>query len=173
MTWVTDNNGTRWVEPQPRKRRRGARNIRFRDLQPGTVLIGQHKSISYVTVPVKPGTANDNAFERIKITSQIVLCEDRWFDPVAGQNDDLAGQMASIRYIFWNGIHGAKRAHTLRGLSQAGYRYATPEQAREALRFVEEVNTLRAAVNAQEITMAEARLRHTPWDVVLRRMGLS
>lgn len=172
MTWVTDDSGTRWVEPNPRKRRRGAQNIRFRDLKPGTVLISRTKSISYVTVPARPGTANDNAFEQVKITSGVALCEDRWFDPVLGQADELAGQMASIRYIFWNGIHGQKRAHTLRGLSQAGYSYATPEQAREALRFVEEVSTLRAAVESGKMTMEEARLRHTPWALLTRRMGL-
>lgn len=171
-TLVHDHQGSRFVEAVPRKRRAPSRNLRFLDLKAGTVLISRTKSISYVTMPAAAGTANDNSFEQVKLLSGVAICEDRWFDPVAGQADPLQGEMASVRYMYWNGVHGTKRAHTLRGLAQAGYHYATADQATEARRFIDEVSRLRAAVESEQMTMTEARLQHTSWAIVMLRMGL-
>jgi hypothetical protein len=45
---------------------------------------------------------------------------DRWFDPVAGQNDPISGQMVAVVMAGRN----RKESHTLRGLASNGFYYS-------------------------------------------------
>lgn len=107
MTWITDNSGTRWVEPIPRKRRKPARALRFADLEVGQQLMRRPKADWYRKIP------------------QYYLVTDRWFDPVAGQTDPVAGQMVALCIIKSDGeTSGRKSGTTLRGLASQQYEYA-------------------------------------------------
>ncbi len=53
------------------------------------------------------------------------LVTDLWFDPVAGQDNPVAGRMVAIVSIDADGYpHHRKAPHTLRGLASQGSRYA-------------------------------------------------
>ncbi|MTJ94041.1 MAG: hypothetical protein F8N36_14460 [Desulfovibrio sp.] len=64
------------------------------------------------------------------------LVTDRWFDPVIGQDDPVAGEMVGIRRIGQDGdLVGRKYAHTVRGLAAqqfhpAGLDYVALAKAR-------------------------------------------
>jgi hypothetical protein len=107
MTWITDNTGTRWVEPVPHKRRKSPRAIRFAELKVGD----QIKRIW-----------RTNGFREHE--SHYVVT-DRWFDPVSGQRDAVGGEMVAVRRINERGdVVGRKMRHTLRGLASQGFNYA-------------------------------------------------
>jgi hypothetical protein len=75
-------------------------------------------------------------FDAIKVGDQLTMkrsvqprwfwvVTDIWFDPVKGQRRRSSGEMVGIQMIAPDGrLHGSKSAHTIRGLAQAGYRYA-------------------------------------------------
>jgi len=109
MTWITDNAGTRWVEPAPRKRRKPARALRFDTIKVGDQLARKWK------------------YHTSAQTIWYYLVTDLWFDPVAGQRDETAGRMAAIQMIdsHTGELRGRKEAHTLRGLASQGFNFAS------------------------------------------------
>jgi hypothetical protein len=52
------------------------------------------------------------------------IVTDLWFDPVAGQDDPIAGEMVAISHINEAGIWRRKQPHTKRGLASQGFHYA-------------------------------------------------
>lgn len=104
-TWITDDNGTRWVELPERKSRKSPRALRFADLKVGDQL--------FWTRYHWPDSAG------------YYLVTDLWFDPVAGQDDETAGRMVAIVRLGHDGEpRGHKERHTLRGLASQGFQYA-------------------------------------------------
>jgi hypothetical protein len=107
MTWVTDGTGTHWVEVPPKKQRKSPRALRFAALKVGDQLILKPRSWWDRKIPIG------------------YVVTDMWFDPVAGQHDEVAGRMVALRRIDGAGeLRGSKAAHTLRGLASQGYHYA-------------------------------------------------
>lgn len=182
MTWITDGTGTYWVEPPLKVRRRAPRALRFADLRPGAILIHRSKSVMthfeerdrFQAKGRDLPFANDDAKEVTTVTPTVglALCTDRWFDPVAGQEDRLKGEMAGIRMISNHGLVGSKWPHTLRGLASQGYHWASDEQADRVRAFIAERSDLQDEWRAGRLTSEEARLRSTPWGTLLRELGL-
>lgn len=173
-TLIHDQNGSRWVRQQPRKRRASPKAIRFAELKAGDVLIhrAKWKMEKGVAAPEGVTRANDNS-ETVEGTAiGFAICEDRWFDPVAGQKNIWAGEMASVRRIDYRGRGNDKTGHTLRGLAQQGYHLATPEQAAKLIAFADERDRLTAAWKAGELTTEEGRLQATPFRQLLRDIDL-
>ena len=108
MTWITDENGTRWHEMPQRKRRKHPRAVRFAELKVGDQVMRQWK------------TYND----RVDVWYYVVT--DMWFDPVAGQRDETAGRMVAIMSLdpCSGEARGSKEPHTLRGLASQGFAYS-------------------------------------------------
>jgi len=107
MTWITDNTGTYWHEIPPRKRRKPARALRFAEIKVGDQLVLKPSKSWHRKIP------------------QYFVVTDLWFDPVAGQRDEVSGHMVAIRVIRHDGeVHGSKRPHTRRGLASQQYHYA-------------------------------------------------
>jgi hypothetical protein len=52
------------------------------------------------------------------------LVTDLWFDPVAGQNDPIRGQMVGFAQVKADGSITRKSSTTLRGLASQQYAYA-------------------------------------------------
>lgn len=108
MTIIRDGNGTRWVEIPERKRRKPARALRFAELKVGDQL--------------------RRDWDNVLVTGRArwyYLVTDLWFDPVAGQDDEVAGQMVGIAHIDpRTGEACRKQSHTLRGLASQGFHYA-------------------------------------------------
>lgn len=53
------------------------------------------------------------------------IVTDLWFDPVAGQENRVAGEMVAITRINENGtVAPRKESHTKRGLASQGFHYA-------------------------------------------------
>lgn len=103
-TKIVDSSGTRWVKHEPRKRRKPGRALRFAEIKVGDELVCVHEAY----VPSR---------DRFVVT-------DLWFDPVAGERDETAGQMVAIRWMRDGQPVGTKRPHTRRGLAMQGYHYA-------------------------------------------------
>lgn len=125
MTWVTDENGTRWVNvPQP-KPRKSPRAVRFADIKVGDQL----KEI------VKYNFDDESR--------QAVLCyivTDLWFDPVKGQKDHVAGEMVAVVRIMRDGtMCNHKEPHTKRGLASQGFHYADRDYIVERKALVEAI----------------------------------
>jgi hypothetical protein len=108
MTIIRDDNGTRWVELPPRRRRKPSRAVRFAEVKVGDQLVRG--------LGVWDG--------RLNVWYYIVT--DLWFDPVAGQDDETAGRMVAVRSICprTGEPRRHKEPHTLRGLASQGFRYA-------------------------------------------------
>lgn len=109
MTIITDENGTRWVEIPARKRRKSPRALRFAEIKVGDQLTRKwpnHLSAGMV--------------------AWYYLVTDVWFDPVAGQMDEIAGRMVGIQHIDCRSgdLQGRKQPHTIRGLASQGFQYA-------------------------------------------------
>lgn len=171
---VTDATGSRLVEQRPRKRRKPARPLRFADLRPGAILIHHHKARSVVYPKHPAGLLIANDAEKLveRQLYGVAVVEDRWFDPCAGQDDPIAGEMASVRAITAGGPVGSKWPHTLRGLASNGYHYATPEQAELVRAYLTGREDVVARWRGGELTEEEARLRHPSWSALLRAMGI-
>lgn len=121
ITRITDGSGTRWVEIPPRKRRASPRALRFAGLQVGDQLMQTH------TLRAWRGGKDDfsKPAPELSQTKWYYLVTDLWIDPVSGQDDPVAGQMAAIVRIDEDGYpHGRKWPHTLRGLASQGFHYA-------------------------------------------------
>lgn len=106
MTWITDNNGRRWVEIPKKQRRASPRALRFADVKVGDQIMLTPRSWHY---------------RKFKI---YYVVTDLWFDPVAGQNDPLKGAMVGYAQIRGDGELTRKSATTLRGLASQGFEYA-------------------------------------------------
>lgn len=172
MTWITDGSGTRWVPVPPRKRRRSPRALRFANLREGEVLIHRHKWRVERHDPARLMLANDNSRTETGTSISFAIAERLWFDPVAGEDDPVAGQMVGVRALTSHGPARSMRSHTLRGLASNGYHPATPEQSAEVLRWMADRDRLLERFDAGEITAVEARAAHRPWRVLLRDIGL-
>lgn len=103
MTRIYTSDGTFDAEPPPRKRRAKPRALRFADVRVGDELSkrmiwhGQRAVTFYVVT-------------------------DLWFDPVAGQFDNEAGNMVAVRRIEPFPTD-RKDPHSRRGLASQGFRY--------------------------------------------------
>lgn len=174
MTWVTDDRGTRWVEPVPRKRRKPARALRFAQLQAGDVLIhrAKWKRTVHAHDAQSLATANDNGRDEVGVATGLAICTDRWFDPVAGQDDPVAGEMAAVRAITNRGVAPRKWPHTLRGLAMQGYSPTTPAQAAHVNAFLREREQLIAAFDTGTMTQDEVRAAATPWRTLMRELEI-
>ncbi len=119
MTWITDADGSRWVDTPVRKRRKSPRALRFANVKVGDQLVLPPSNDWYSRIP-----------EHYVVT-------DLWFDPVAGQEDELKGRMVAIRLIGDDGSpYGHKRSHTIRGLASQRYRYADIDFIAQGKAFV-------------------------------------
>lgn len=113
MTYITDDAGTRWVDVAAKKKRTSPRAVRFADLKVGDQLMLAQIDFNH------------------RRYVNYFLVTDRWFDPVAGQMNEVAGQMVALVNL----TYGVKRksSHTLRGLASKGYQYADIDyQAQQA-----------------------------------------
>ena len=173
MTWVTDGTGTRWVPVQPRKRRKPGRAVRFANLQSGDILIHRAQWQREVHVKHAVPVANDDRRTEQGTAVGFAMCEHRWFDPVKGERDETAGQMASVRIITSHGLAPHLGAHTLRGLASNGYWPASKEQGAAIREWLALRERVVAAFDAGEMTRAEARLAYKPWAVLLHECGLA
>ena len=106
VTWITDDTGSRWVVSPPRKKRKSPRALKFADIKVGDQIM------------LKP----NNAWYR-KIPLYYVVT-DIWFDPVAGQNDQLKGQMIGYAQISSDGSLTKKSSTPIRGLASQQFDYA-------------------------------------------------
>lgn len=172
MTWITDNGGTRWVPTLPRKRRKPGRALRFENLEPGDILIHRQKWKSWHGVKHEIPVANDDAKIEQGMVIGFALCEHRWFDPVAGERDPVAGEMAGIRLISSYGRSSHLRPHTLRGLAQNGYRAASDAQSAAIRAWLAQYEELTQKCLSGAATHSEGRMRLKSWATMLRECGL-
>lgn len=155
-----------------RKRRAPGVPRRFHDLQQGAVLIHRAKYRSEKAVPTIRPVANSNVLEETLTATGLAVVSDRWFDPVAGQHDRWAGEMAGLRLLTSRGLGPNKTPHTLRGLAQQGYHPTTPEQQRLASDWLAARVQLMLELDSGRVTLEEARLRAQPWAQLMRELGL-
>ena len=123
MTWIVDNNGTRWVDTPPRKTRKPARALRFANIKVGDQIMVTRESKKSI---LDPNSANEQ-YIRVPYMKGTEYCivTDLWFDPVAGQRDPISGEMVGIARINPDGtICDSKYPHTKRGLASNRYKYA-------------------------------------------------
>lgn len=108
MTWITDSNGTRWVEPVKRKERKPPRALRFADVKVGDQIMHAVESkriVNGVEVPYMRGV-------------HYYVVTDLWDDPVEGQSDPLKGKMVGYAQIDDRGeVSNRKSKTTIRGLA--------------------------------------------------------
>jgi len=127
MTWITDDNGTRWVVIPSPKRRKPARALRFASIKVGDQLERKPQDDWYRHIPVF-----------------YIVC-DLWFDPVAGQKDEIAGRMVALQQITDSGaVSHRKWRHTVRGLATQGFQYASKD-------IISERETRSAAISAGSV----------------------
>lgn len=126
-TFVSGDGWGQFVRRVERKRRRKPRAIRFAEVKVGDVLV-QRDRLQYTSETVKPTivpTANTNAeLVEHRATSWAVVT-DLWLDPVAGECDEVAGQMVGLRTLRHGVEVGNKWSTTRRGLASQQWHYAT------------------------------------------------
>lgn len=121
MTWITDGSGTRWVELPARKRRKSPRAIRFANIKVGDQVMRTYTSRGW------RGGIDDTSAPPTELsqTTWYYIVTDLWFDPVAGQDNRVAGEKVAIARIQPDGqIYPRKEPHTKRGLASQGFHYA-------------------------------------------------
>lgn len=100
-------DGTKWAPIQQKARRKPGRALRFAGVKPGDQLM------------LKP---LENWYRKVPL---YYIVTDRWFDPVAGQIDPVAGEMVGYRQVGEDGEpRSLKSATTLRGLASQQFLYA-------------------------------------------------
>lgn len=112
---------------QPQKRRRG--RGRFADIKVGDQL--QQRSIGrWDTMLHDERAANDAGWQRHERDYGYIYAQvtDLWFDPVAGEDDPIRGEMVGIVHLHQGQPRGGKRAHTIRGLASNGWQYAERDE---------------------------------------------
>ncbi|MFL6864051.1 MAG: hypothetical protein ACJ8DZ_13740 [Allosphingosinicella sp.] len=177
-TLISDESGSRFVpwpgwywrdrvlvEPKPK---RPPRALRFGDLQAGAILIHRGKIVSEHRVKHPDHIANEDWRTEIQHYASFQVVLFRWFDPVAGQEDRLKGEMAGVVPVTNMGQQSHATPHTLRGLATQGYTYASPDQAERVRAFIEHRRELIADVDAGLITREEARVRAWPYRELIR-----
>lgn len=173
-TVIHDEGGTRFVQTEPRKRRRKARPLRFPDPQVGDVLVHRTKCRRMVYPKHPAGLLVANEDERIITTEAAAfwVITHRWFDPVQGFDDPTAGQMVGATPVNHNGLVGFRPyPWTLRGLAKEGFWPASPDQTERVRAFCEERRQLLAAFEAGELTADEARIRALPYRELIRDLA--
>jgi hypothetical protein len=96
MTIIHDGtNPPRWVEIPLPKRRKSPRALRFANLAVGDQLMKGWTSKGW------RGGVDDMKKPAIELSKNVwyYLVTDLWFDPVAGQDNDVAGRMVAIVHI--------------------------------------------------------------------------
>lgn len=106
MTWITDNTGTRWVPVPEKKRRKPGQPRRFANINVGDQIMLKPNKSWYRGIPT------------------YFLVTDLWFDPVAGQDDPVKGQMVGFAQIKPDGELAGKCSTPIRGLASQQYEYA-------------------------------------------------
>lgn len=120
MTWIRDENGTRWVELPVRERRHLTGPRRFDAVKVGDFLM--QDSISNWFGGGKSGSTQQRYY---------AVVTDLWFDPVRGEHEHQKGEMVAIQMILNGRPAGSKRGHTIRGLASNGWHYADRDPVAE------------------------------------------
>lgn len=138
MTWITDDMGTRWVALPVRKKRKSPRAVRFANIK-----VGEQVMKAYTSKGWRRGDDPRVPSREISQTIWYYIVTDLWFDPVAGQDNHVAGEMVAIARIDSGGtVLPRKEPHTKRGLASQGFHYADRDfitfakQTREAENIV-------------------------------------
>lgn len=135
MTWVTDNTGTRWIEPPERKRRAKATKGRFSDIAVGDQLEERHWSRERLRQQLKRDAP-----------PTFYIVTDLWFDPVRGQANEWSGQMVGYQRLGSNGEPiGKKLGNSRHGLASLGFHKAEIDyvgQRRATVAAVADVNVV-------------------------------
>lgn len=114
MTWVTDQTGTRWVEPTARKRRARQTKGRFSELTVGDQLELKNHSLDQLAEQI--GRRGPRTF---------YVVTDLWFDPVKGQDGEYRGQMVGYQRLNDHGEPvGRKQSTSRHGLAAQGFHKA-------------------------------------------------
>jgi hypothetical protein len=147
MTIVVDGSGTRWVEVPRTKRRRAPRALRFAEIKVGDQLVCRRKARweTYEKRPIQTANIDPLMRKHEKETITYAIVTDLWFDPVAGEEDPISGQMVAIRYLRDGEPVGNKWSHTRRGLATNSYHYADFD-------VIEHYRRLREGIEAGEVT---------------------
>ena len=122
MTWIYDDSGRRWVEPTPRKRRKPPAPRRFADLKVGDQLMQTSETHS-----LKRALSANEEWVKTAYQSSTAyfIVTDRWFDPVRGQDDPIAGQMVGYAQInARGGVSTHKSSMPIRGFASQRFEYA-------------------------------------------------
>jgi hypothetical protein len=124
---VYDERRRRWVEPRVAKQVSVRGRGRFSNVSVGDQIMRSNVSRRELRLQRKEdGIATPG--ERQKCFEYAIVT-DIWFDPVAGQHDRLKGEMVAIQPLLDGRAHGAKRAHTVRGLATNKWQYAKRAKA--------------------------------------------
>lgn len=127
MTWITDNTGTKWVEPEPRKRRAKATKGRFSEIAVGDQLEERHWSREFHRQQLKRDAP-----------PTFYVVTDLWLDPVKGQDNEWSGQMVGYQRIGTNGeVVGKKLSNSRHGLASLGFHKAEIDYIGQRLATVE------------------------------------
>lgn len=101
MTWITDENGRRWVPHVPRKARKPAQPRRFANLKVGDQIM--QKGTGFI---------NGRPYKVYYVVTDI------WFDPVRGQRDPVAGTMVGYCVLKEDGTPWQRKlSMPIRGLA--------------------------------------------------------
>lgn len=180
-TLIYPANGGRpyFVKVMPRKQRASPRALRFANLRVGDMLLRKVKWTEIHGFKPEPkaallhqSTANDNRIEEIREATGFAICEHRWFDPVKGEVDPVAGQLVAVRWITNHGLSRSLVPHTIRGLASQGYHQLADDQARLVLEWLAQRDDLVRRHDAGELTQAEVRAAYRGWPMLLRDLGL-
>ena len=140
MTRITDGGGTRWVDLPVPKRRKSPRAVRFANIKVGDQLIKTYTEKGWCRGDDPHGPSREFSQQ-----TWYYIVTDLWFDPVAGQDNHVAGEKVAIARIKADGsIHTGKEPHTKRGLASAGFHYADRD-------YIAERKTVRAAIEEGKV----------------------
>lgn len=160
-----------FVEQRPPKQRAKPRALRFHDVNVGEVVRHQGLWQRDYDDPAALESANDNRRTQRGLAHGFAIVEHRWFDPVAGDRDPIAGQLVAVRRISWRGLDGGLTKHTIRGLASQGYHRLPPADGVAVLEWLRARDELIQRHEAGEITPEEARAAHRPWRMLLADIG--
>lgn len=110
MTLITDENGTRWVDTPPRKRRAPRTGGRFSALEVGQQLVKTY-TIRWTRAGVEESSRH----------TYHAIVTDLWLDPVAGEENPWRGQMVAIASIGPDGRLSKKRGMSRHALACDGW----------------------------------------------------
>ena len=136
MTWIFNGGGPRWVELDVPKRRKSPRAVRFAGIKVGDQVMQTHTTKGW------RGGIDDKSAPPTELsqTTWYYIATDLWFDPVAGQENHVAGEKVAIARIKPDGsVCPHKEPHTKRGLASQGFHYADRD-------YIAECKTVVAAV---------------------------